>query len=56
MAIDFPSSPTPGETYTSGNTTWSWDGTSWTVTNLISELIASRFVAIGGWFFYPRKK
>jgi microcystin-dependent protein len=29
MAIDFPGSPNPGDTFTSGTTTWSWDGTKW---------------------------
>jgi len=29
MAIDFPNSPTSGQTFTSGATTWSWDGTAW---------------------------
>lgn len=28
-AIDFPNSPTIGEQFTSGNTTWEWDGVSW---------------------------
>jgi hypothetical protein len=29
MAIDFPSSPTTGEQFTSDGTTWVWDGVSW---------------------------
>lgn len=29
MAIDFPGSPNVGDTFTSGSTTWSWDGTKW---------------------------
>ena len=29
MAVDFPNSPTVGQTYTVGNRTWQWDGTSW---------------------------
>lgn len=28
-AIDFPNSPTIGQQFTSGNTTWEWDGVSW---------------------------
>lgn len=30
MAIDFPTSPTVGQTFTSGNVTYTWDGTKWT--------------------------
>ena len=30
MALDFPASPTVGQTYTAGNTTWTWNGSSWT--------------------------
>lgn len=29
MAINFPSSPTTGDVFTSGGTSWSWDGTKW---------------------------
>lgn len=29
MAIDFPNSPTTGDTYTTGGRTWQWDGTTW---------------------------
>jgi len=29
MAIDFPDSPTTGDTFTVGNRTWKWDGTTW---------------------------
>lgn len=32
MALDFPSSPTVGNTYTSGTRTWQWNGTSWGLT------------------------
>ena len=31
MAINFPASPVVDETFTSGNTTWKWDGTAWNV-------------------------
>lgn len=29
MPIDFPNSPTINQTFTSGTTTWVWDGTAW---------------------------
>jgi hypothetical protein len=29
VAIDFPNSPTTGDTYTAGGRTWQWDGTVW---------------------------
>jgi hypothetical protein len=29
MALDFPSSPTTGQFFTSGNTIWKWDGAKW---------------------------
>lgn len=31
MAIDFPNSPTTGDTHTVGNRTWRWDGEKWLV-------------------------
>jgi len=31
MAIDFPNSPTTGDTHTSGGRTWTYDGTGWVV-------------------------
>lgn len=29
-AIDFPNSPTVGQLFSVGNTTWRWDGSFWT--------------------------
>jgi hypothetical protein len=29
MAIDFPNTPNPGDTFTSAGVTWQWDGTKW---------------------------
>lgn len=29
MALDFPNTPTVGSTFTSGGTSWVWDGTKW---------------------------
>lgn len=31
MAIDFPSNPTPNQTYTYNNKTWKWNGQGWVV-------------------------
>jgi len=31
MAIDFPDSPSNGDTHTVGDKTWTWDGTAWNV-------------------------
>ena len=31
MALDFPSSPGPGQQYVVGGVTWTWDGTKWTM-------------------------
>ncbi len=28
-AIDFPASPTIGQVFTAGNSTWTWDGAKW---------------------------
>ena len=38
MAVDFPSSPTTGQTFTSGGTTWIWDGVKWTSTSAATGL------------------
>jgi hypothetical protein len=32
MAINFPSNPQTDQTYTSGNSTWVWDGVAWNIT------------------------
>ena len=50
MAIDFPNSPTIGDSFTVGNRTWIWDGTAWelsivsaipnTIVNAKGDLIA----------------
>lgn len=37
-AIDFPNSPTPGQTFTAGNRTWTWDGTAWNMATMTDVL------------------
>ena len=31
MAIDFPDSPNPNDTFTVGDKSWLWDGTTWKI-------------------------
>lgn len=38
--FDFPSSPSIDDVYTSGNTTWQWDGTAWNVVTASAPLTA----------------
>jgi hypothetical protein len=35
MPIDFPNTPTSGDTYSVGTRTWAWDGSTW---NLVSQV------------------
>jgi len=39
-AIDFPSSPTVGQTFTASGKEWEWDGTAWQLLNVTSRLHA----------------
>lgn len=45
MALDFPASPTVGQTYTVSGRTWTWDGTSW---NSSGTFVPPITVANGG--------
>ena len=38
MAVDFPSSPIVGQTFTSGGVVWMWDGVKWTSTGAATGL------------------
>ena len=38
MALDFPSTPSPGDTVTEGTRTWTWDGSIWSLQAVILGL------------------
>ena len=42
MALNFPNSPTPDQTYTLGTRTWTWDGTAWNLTSAKSGYTGSQ--------------
>lgn len=48
MAINFPNSPSQGDTYTAGDTVWKYDGTAWNVSsyNSIVTLTSSSINAL----------
>lgn len=46
MAINFPASPNLNDTFTSGNTTWQWDGTSWNVVGGATPININSFATI----------
>ena len=46
MALNFPSNPTVGNTYTLGDTTWQYDGTAWNVTS--SDIGRNIFTTVSG--------
>lgn len=52
MALDFPASPTNGQTYTSGVRTWMWNSTTstWNSTNTysVTKLISGAYTALPG--------
>jgi len=41
MAIDFPTSPTVGQTLTVGGSTWQWDGTAWNIVPVMQNTAVS---------------
>jgi hypothetical protein len=45
MAIDFPNSPATNDTYTSGNRTWLYNGTAWTLLTLTQNVILANSVS-----------
>ena len=44
MAINFPNTPSIGETFTSGDTTWKWNGDAWIITS--SDFDVNQFTRI----------
>jgi hypothetical protein len=38
--LNFPNSPSTGDTYSFGAKTWEWDGSSWTIYNLATQSTA----------------
>jgi hypothetical protein len=46
-AIDFPSSPTVGQTFTASGKEWEWDGTAWQLLSVTSSLHAATHAAAG---------
>jgi len=46
MALNFPASPTNGDTFTDGTTTWQWDGTVWNIVSSTSPVISNNFNTI----------
>jgi hypothetical protein len=45
MAINFPSSPAPNDTYTYGNRVWKWNGSSWITVAYTTAITTSNYVA-----------
>ena len=49
--IDFPNSPTPGQTFTAAGATWQWDGAKWTsvlgTTSAGAQPVSVTFVLAG---------
>jgi len=49
MALNFPASPTIGDTFTDGTTTWQWDGSAWNISQSVAGVnVFTRFNADTG--------
>ena len=48
MAINFPDNPTIGDTYTSGQRTWKWDGVSWNAYGIVPDPTVLRVDSVNG--------
>lgn len=48
MAIDFPTSPTTGQSFQSGNQVWTYNGTAWTSGYVAASYVRQAFTATAG--------
>lgn len=48
MAIDFPATPSTGQTFTSGNQVWTYNGVAWTSNYQSSGFVRQQFTATAG--------
>jgi hypothetical protein len=46
MALNFPTTPQLNDTYTEGNSTWTWDGVAWNITFSTSQSQSNSFGAV----------
>lgn len=47
MPIDFPNSPTNGQTYNAGGKTWEYDGTAWVLRGVVANLDVNGVLGLG---------
>jgi hypothetical protein len=52
MALNFPTATFVGQTYSSGGSTWTWDGYAWNANNTYSDLTTSNTVTTNAVYSY----